>query len=304
MLKKSVNAFGPTIRSSLQGWSDKISWVKRYRYTAIEISIGYLELIFKGGLNPLRLQIAKKLFLNCGLVISVHQPAVLDLRSRANGDMHIAVAKACLDFAEHIDSGVFVVHYTKESPSIKDEEIFIDRIRRLADYAEPKGITIAIENIETGPAEAVAEIVDRLSLKNVGMAYDLPHDWLAARRFDYDFLESAHKVAPYVKHIHLHDNFGIYAELRLKDFMLYKTVPFSEWLPMGEGDLHLPIGWGNIPFDQAIDRISPYTGMVITEYHLDKFSLEHRDIAQTLAQKANMLWVRGKKRKNKEKPLK
>ena len=54
-------------------------------------------------------------------------------------------------------------------------------------------------------------------------------------------------MAPFSEHLHLHDSFG-----------LLQTMPTyikSEAVSYGLGDIHLPLGWGNIPFDEVFDKL-------------------------------------------------
>ena len=63
-------------------------------------------------------------------------------------------------------------------------------------------------------------------------------------------VEEAKALAPFSKHLHIHDSFG-----RPKDFWTYSL---TEDLAFGAGDLHLPLGWGNLPFDRiAAEAVFP-----------------------------------------------
>ena len=49
------------------------------------------------------------------------------------------------------------------------------------------------------------------------------------------------------KHLHVHDSFG-----NLNNMYTYNE---SEDLSYGFGDLHLPLGWGDIPFDKIFEEV-------------------------------------------------
>ncbi|NIO00421.1 MAG: hypothetical protein GTO49_36790, partial [Anaerolineae bacterium] len=73
---------------------------------------------------------------------------------------------------------------------------------------------------------------------------------------DFDYLISVEEAAPWVRHIHINDNFGIL------------DVGFEaqrDRLPYGEGDLHLPPGWGTIPFLEVFARLPDYEGDLVLE---------------------------------------
>ena len=59
-----------------------------------------------------------------------------------------------------------------------------------------------------------------------------------------------------VRHLHINDNFG------------KLDVGFDnekDRLPYGEADLHLPPGWGAIPFAEAFAKLENYKGEIILE---------------------------------------
>jgi sugar phosphate isomerase/epimerase len=90
----------------------------------------------------------------------------------------------------------------------------------------------------------------------VGLTLDLAHLHLATHALGIDYLEAVEQAAPWVRHLHVNDNFG-----RL-------DVGFDsekDRLPYGEADLHLPPGWGAIPLAEAFSRLHSYQGHLILE---------------------------------------
>ena len=71
----------------------------------------------------------------------------------------------------------------------------------------------------------------------------------------FDFLEAVRSVAPLVKHVHLHDNFG-----RVCSSLEKKQV---ELFALGRGDMHLPIGKGEIPVEEVFSALCDYSGLLI-----------------------------------------
>ena len=59
-----------------------------------------------------------------------------------------------------------------------------------------------------------------------------------------------------MRHLHANDNFG-----KLDSGFSGE----GDRLPFGEGDLHLPPGWGAIPYKEVFARLSGYTGTVVLE---------------------------------------
>ena len=54
-------------------------------------------------------------------------------------------------------------------------------------------------------------------------------------------------MGPLSEHIHMHDSFGIIERIW--------THIDAENTSYGQGDLHLPLGWGDIPFDKIFDEV-------------------------------------------------
>ena len=70
----------------------------------------------------------------------------------------------------------------------------------------------------------------------------------------YDFLAEAEALAPVSAHLHLHDSFGTPP--------LPWTYAEAEAHAFGAGDLHLPLGWGAVPFDAIARRCRFPAGLI------------------------------------------
>ncbi len=68
-------------------------------------------------------------------------------------------------------------------------------------------------------------------------------------------------LAPFAKHLHVHDSFGRPADIQ--------TYSRAERLAYGIGDLHMPVGWGSIPWDVLMERFCFQDG-VIFNIELDR----------------------------------
>jgi sugar phosphate isomerase/epimerase len=90
----------------------------------------------------------------------------------------------------------------------------------------------------------------------VGMTWDIAHLHRAAHDLGFDYLEAVEQAAPWVRHLHANDNFG-----RLDTG--FDSEP-DRW-PYGEADIHLPPGWGSIPYEEVFARLSGYEGDLILE---------------------------------------
>ena len=71
-----------------------------------------------------------------------------------------------------------------------------------------------------------------------------------------DCLAAISTAAPYVRHLHINDNFGALDAGHEAE---------GDRLVYGEADLHLPPGWRAIPFEAAFERLRDYEGDIILE---------------------------------------
>ncbi|WP_433599252.1 sugar phosphate isomerase/epimerase family protein [Nocardia sp. CA-135953] len=162
-------------------------------------------------------------------------------------------------------------------------------LRALADEAGTLGIMIAVENRAPTSAvltrrsygmrlDLVAEQVQAIDHPQVSMCLDVGHAYLAARYLRYDYLAAVQEVAPIVGHVHLHDNFGRMP--RQPD-----ANPYELEL-LGEGDLHLPPGWGTIPLADVLATPFPRDPAIIIEMRHARY------YAEALATTRGLLEVR------------
>ncbi len=124
----------------------------------------------------------------------------------------------------------------------------------------------------------VLEFVRRVDRPNVGLTFDVGHAFLAAHYFGFDYLKAVQAAHPLLIHLHVTDNFGRFDPLRLENFTLYRTQRPRDILPVGRGDLHLPVGWGAIPYEETFARLRGYRGTVITEYRYTTSSARTRPV--------------------------
>lgn len=285
---------------------DCLTRVQGLGFQLAELSIPSLNVIFNGELITQRLQAIRETLARFDLRYSVHAPGRSNLAFGSDPDLEYRVLEACLRFTGAIGARVLVYHSGLQAlhaarigmaalPS--DDELArgaereVAALRKLAPIAADLDVIIGIENgdphlweyavlrregmaasdlpkyharLRTSAIAAQAETVNH---PNVGITLDLAHLHLATHALGEDYLEAISVAAPWVRHLHINDNFG---KLDLGvDYEGYR-------LPYGEADLHLPPGWGALPFADAFDRLPDYEGDIVLEIkeryrdHLDE----------------------------------
>lgn len=257
---------GPT--SDLDG---ELAFLRKLGYDAVEIAPDSFNLLFCGQLqDPLVADIVPVLK-RYSFRYSVHSPAALDLRDRRDHQVQMQLAESVLEFCHLIGAEILVLHFEQQSADPAVEGAFLEATRHLADRARDQQLRIGIENIEVERLTPVVEFVRRVDRPNVGLTFDAGHAYLAAHHFGFDYLDAVRAARPLLIHLHVTDNFGRYDPLRLENFPLYRTQRPRDILPVGRGDLHLPVGWGAIPYEKTFAALRGYQGAVITEYRYDLF---------------------------------
>jgi sugar phosphate isomerase/epimerase len=150
----------------------------------------------------------------------------------------------------------------------------------LAPQAADAGVVIAMENGDTHQWEhallerfglprtslsdhhartripPIVRQLEAIDHPNVGLTVDVAHLHIAARDIGFDELEAATQAAPWVRHVHVSDNFG---QLDRG----YATE--SDRWAFGEADMHMPPGWGDVPYRDLFARWPEYRGRVVME---------------------------------------
>lgn len=104
--------------------------------------------------------------------------------------------------------------------------------------------------------EPIIRQLEEIDHPNVAMTLDIAHLYLAAHNLKFDYLEAVSEAAPWVKHLHVNDNFG---------HLDRGSENSGDCLAFGEADLHLPPGWGSIPSKELFSRLAAYQGDLILE---------------------------------------
>lgn len=179
----------------------------------------------------------------------------------------IDAAKALVELCDRVDARVLVQHggclradqiVDRAAADIREREALLE----LAEFAKPYGVRIALENIFTTepgqyrqtPAE-VAETVKALDHPNVVALIDFSHAYIESTYRGLNFREQIAAMAPVAGHLHLHDSFG-----RPQGF--YKGFHPQENTAMGIGDLHMPLGWGDIDWESIFGELQFLPGTV------------------------------------------
>lgn len=227
----------------------------------VEIGVTSLDLIAGGRIVPERMARLEALTSEFDFRYTVHGLVSSNFMDLPTLPYQLAAAKALVQVSDRIGAGILVQHggalraddvHQRNAADVREREALTE----LAEFAKPYGVRIALENIFTTepgqyrqtPAE-VAETVKAVNHPNVVALIDFSHAYIESTYRGLDFRAQLRAMAPVAGHLHVHDSFG-----RPQGF--YKGYHPQENTAMGIGDLHMPLGWGDIAWEEIFDELS------------------------------------------------
>jgi sugar phosphate isomerase/epimerase len=269
---------------------------KRSGFRLAEVDPSLFALIINGEVRRGQLDGFLAVTRRSGLRLTVHGPGRLNLAFDPRHDLCKRVMAAYIELCGLMGADRLVYHSGLQaldlvrtgvrSTLLSARELAegaareVAALRELAPRAADAGVVICMENLDPHlwelamvrgfglPDSALDDHLARLRIgpivrqleavghPSVGMTLDLGHLWLSAHQCGFPYLEAVSEAAPWVRHLHATDNFG-----RLD--VGYATE-HERWA-YGEADMHLPPGWGSVPFRDAFARLPGFQGDLILE---------------------------------------
>lgn len=295
-----------------------IDYMRSQGFTMVEVAVTGLRMIMNGELQPREVANFVSVLRNFDMRYSVHGPNRLNLAYDRRPDLCKRIMRCLIEICRAAGSERLVyhsglqaldeAHYGVRRTLLSDAELEegarreVAAFRELAPVAADAGVVIGMENGDSHlwehnlmaqfglPREALAKHHARLYIApivrqleaidhpNIAMTLDIAHLHIAAHDMGFDYLAAVSEAAPWVRHLHVNDNFG------LLDSGFGEE---SERWAFGEADLHMPPGWGSIPYAEVFARLPDYTGDIILEIKpgFIEYGAEGREhIAQFVAQ--------------------
>jgi len=297
-----INGDVGRLGGSLERLVEDLTFFQKCGFDGVEVSVDGLDAVIGGRLVQSQMDRIRAITEQFDFVYTVHSPGRMNLAFPAWGpgrapdiEMEKAVFAAYLDACAAIGAGVMVYHsglialheFAHGLGPLPDEEALeagrareVSALRELLPLAAERGVIVAMENRDPHPWEIAVLLrssrtpddlltyhsglsiphlvrqVQEVNHPNLGLTLDLGHLFVAANYCGFDYLEALPQAAPHVRHIHGHDNFG-----RLGSVFdnLHDRIPY------GDGDLHLPPGWGTIPQVESLVHLAGYEGLYVLE---------------------------------------
>ncbi|MFM2282345.1 MAG: hypothetical protein RLZZ444_4576 [Pseudomonadota bacterium] len=227
----------------------------------VELGITTVDLISGGRIIEERASRLVPMLKQFDFRYTVHGLVSSNFMDPATQRYQIDAAKALVEICDRIDARILVQHggclradqiFDRAETDARERKALVE----LGDFARPYGVQIALENIFTTelgqyrqtPAE-VAETVKAVNHPNIVALIDFSHAYIESTYRGLDFLDQLRAMAPVAGHLHVHDSFG-----RPQSF--YRGFHPQENTAMGVGDLHMPLGWGDIAWEEIFAELT------------------------------------------------
>lgn len=239
----------------------------------VELSTYENDLIVGGKIQKANLQRLKQSITGRRFAYSVHGPLSINFFDDAfRLPRHLDVLKSAIEIAAEVGAQHYVLHsgLTRMQQQAGIEAAY-DRqrqwFRSVAEFAGGHQVIVCVENLFAEPDGSVyasspsrlAQEIAAVDHANLRATLDVSHAYQQAQMDGLDFLKEIAALAPYAKHVHMHDSFGFPDDIW--------TYTDGEKLAFGHGDLHLPVGWGSIPWDE-VRRVCRFPDAVLFNIEL------------------------------------
>lgn len=226
----------------------------------VEIPLYELDVIVGGRIRSPQLEALRRACAGRACGYSVHGPLAINFMAEPwRLPRHFEVLAASLDVSAALGAKHYVIHsgLVPVQPGDGIEAAYErqrNALSRAGDMARAHGLILCVETLfglyegrlhAATPRRLAAELA-LVDHPNVKATIDFSHSYL---KLDFegrraDFVEEVAALAPHAVHLHIHDSFG-----RQDDIWMYCN---GERLAYGHGDLHLPVGWGDLPWEEVL----------------------------------------------------
>lgn len=279
-----------------QRLEEGLGYVDDLGYRLVELDPHPLAIIVNGAVRSAVLADFVAVLHNFNLRYTIHGANRLNLAYDPRHELCKAIMRAQIAICQAVGAQRLVYHSGLQALDLvrhgvrrtllSDEELEqgakqeVAALRELAPMAADAGVIIGLENGDSHqwehnvlagfgrPRAELAKHHARLYIPpivrqlkavdhpNIAMTLDIAHLHIAAHDLGFDYLTAIEQAAPWVKHLHANDNFG-----RLDQGF---NTEMDRWA-FGEADIHLPPGWGSIPYQEVFARLPNYHGDLILE---------------------------------------
>ena len=252
-----------TQNGQIRDFEKQLIFFEELGASSAEIPLYELDVLCGKKIIKDELSLLQKILKTSGLNFSLHGSMSVNLMDELYIDDHIEIIKRDIEVSEAINSKILVTHFGYTNIEIHSNKNKYEKLLKkqtdiyfkLAEFAKAHNVILAIENLfpftSTSYAPIPSEIakeISSLNHPNAKTTIDFSHAYINCKHNKVDYFDQLRSLIPLTEHLHIHDSFG-----KLK---IMNTHIHSEDVTYGQGDIHLPLGWGSIPFEKIFSTFS------------------------------------------------
>jgi len=259
---KKVGLSAECKNGNIASLASQIDHFKSLGIDSVEIPLFETDIICGKKIISSELGILKNILDNKDIAKTVHGELSVNLLDSEYFDDHKEILKKDIEVSGAIGATHLVTHFGQTTNTIFDDQAtYNDLLTRqndcyaeMGEFGKRHGVVLAIENIfpftvkhyAPMPSEVGAQL-KKINHPNIKCCLDISHAYINCTYRNAHFIDEIKHMGPLAEHIHMHDSFGILQQMR--------TNLKSEASSYGFGDLHLPLGWGDIPFAKVFESL-------------------------------------------------
>ena len=236
---------------------------KNLKIDSVEIPIYEIDIIVGKKILSKELEKLQSITKDYDFDYTVHGELSVNLMDEKYFDDHKEVLIKNIEVSGAIGATHLITHFGYCSiTNFENKSKYEDLLKKqnqcyeeLANIADKNNVTLAIEclfpfdNLSYAPLpREIAFNLNNINHKRIKACLDISHAYINCTYRNVHFMNEIKQIAPLSEHVHMHDSFGILQEM--------PTYIQSEAVSYGLGDLHLPLGWGSIPFEKVFQEIN------------------------------------------------
>lgn len=269
----TAHAIGPGLSAhkranDLSDFGAELDMLEALGVGSIELPTYDMDIVIGARIRRPQLDALKRACAGRSVTFTVHGPLNINFMDRPERlARHMEVLKASVEVAAEVGAVNYVIHNgmypTMSAPLVEDAYARQrDQLSAAGDFARQHGVVLCVENIfsdvdgswHAGLPSRLAAELKRIDHPAVAATLDFSHAYIQMATVGGDFLAEVAALAPFSRHLHVHDSFG-----RVDDIWAFTD---GERLAFGNGDLHMPVGWGTLPWSEVMARCTFPRGTV------------------------------------------
>ena len=242
---------------NIEDFEKQIEDLEKIGAGSAEIPLYELDVVCGKKIIKDELKLLNKFTLKSNLKFSIHGSMSVNLLDEDYLEEHLQVLEKEIQVCSDLNINILVTHFghtsvaTSQNQKKYNDLINIQKQKyfEMAEIAKVHGVKLCIENIFpytnlhfTALPSEVSESIREINHPNARTTIDFSHAYINCNLRKKDLLPEIETMIPFTEHLHVHDSFG--------KFKTMYTYIFAEDITYGQGDIHLPLGWGDIPFDK------------------------------------------------------